>query len=107
MEKEIRVVIIEPGEPSYQKTIPNTLEAFQEIVGGYIEVVTFPDKCCMIVNEEGKYKGLPYNKLATHIYKLKHNINDFVVGTAIIADTREDEFISLDNLHTALYEELK
>lgn len=62
MEKEIRVVIIEPGKPSYRKTIPNTLEAFQDIVGGYIEVVPLPGNVRMIVNEEGKLLSLSKTK---------------------------------------------
>ena len=32
-ETEIRAIIIEPGKEPREETIPNTLEAFQEIVG--------------------------------------------------------------------------
>ena len=72
MEKEIRVVIIEPGEPSYRKIIPNTLEAFQEIVGGYIEVVSLPGNIRMIINEEGKLLSLP-KKPSGHRAVSEHN----------------------------------
>ena len=41
--------------------IPNTLEALQEKVGGYIETVTFATDACIICNEEGRLMGLPYN----------------------------------------------
>jgi hypothetical protein len=91
MEKEIRVVIIEPGEPSYQKTIPNTLEAFQDIVGGYIEVVPLPGNIRMIVNEEGKLLSLPKNKAATELYR---KISDYIAGTAIITATRGEDFVA-------------
>ena len=103
MEKEIRVVIIEPGKPSYRKTIPNTLEAFQDIVGGYIEVVPLPGNLRMIVNEEGKLLSLPKNKAATELYQ----ISDYIAGTAIITATRGEDFVSLDNVTAAFYEDLK
>ena len=35
----MRVVIIEPGKAAYESEIENSLNAEQEIVGGYIEVV--------------------------------------------------------------------
>ena len=104
MEKEIRVVIIEPGVPSYRKTIPNTLEAFQNIVGGYIEVVPLPGNVRMIVNEEGKLLSLPKNKAATELYQ---KISDYIAGTAIITATRGEDFVSLDNVTTAFYEDLE
>lgn len=104
MEKEIRVVIIEPGEPSYRKTIPNTLEAFQNIAGGYIEVVPLYGNIRMIVNEEGKLLSLPKNKAATELYQ---KISDYIAGTAIITATRGEDFVSLDNVTAAFYEGLK
>lgn len=104
MEKEIRVVIIEPGEPSYQKTIPNTLEAFQEIVGGYIEVVSLSGNIRMIINEEGKLLSLPKNRVATELYQ---STTDYIAGTAIITETRGEDFVSLDNVTTAFYEDLE
>lgn len=104
MEKEIRVVIIEPDKPSYRKTIPNTLEAFQDIVGGYIEVVPLYGNIRMIVNEEGKLLSLPKNKAATELY---HKISDYIVGTAIITATRGEDFVSLDNVTAAFYEGLE
>lgn len=104
MEKEIRVVIIEPGKPSYLKTIPNTLEAFQDIVGGYIEVVPLFGNVRMIVNEEGKLLSLPKNKAATELYQ---KTSDYIAGTAIIVATRGEDFVSLDNVTAAFYEGLE
>ncbi|MGN0577346.1 MAG: DUF3846 domain-containing protein [Ruminiclostridium sp.] len=104
MEKEIRVVIIEPDKPSYRKTIPNTLEAFQDIVGGYIEVVPLPGNIRMIVNEEGKLLLLPKNRAATELYRSR---TDYIAGTAIIVATRGEGFTSLDNVTAAFYEDLE
>ena len=50
----MKVIIKEPGEPiGHFAEIDNTLEAMQEIVGGYIETITFPG-FVIVCNEEGK-----------------------------------------------------
>ena len=41
--------------------IPNTLEALQAEVGGYIETVSFLSDLCIIVNEEGRINAMPFN----------------------------------------------
>jgi len=45
-----------PGKKPEARVIPNTLEALQELVGGYIEAVSVPigSGCIFICNEEGK-----------------------------------------------------
>lgn len=79
----MKVIIKEPGEPiGHFAEIDNTLEAMQEIVGGYIETITLPG-CVIVCNEEGKLRGLPEN------LKLP---NDTVVGTVIICGKDDDEY---------------
>lgn len=56
--KQIEVYIMLPGDYPYKTRIDNTLEALQEIVGGYIETVSFPANLVVICNEEGRLKGL-------------------------------------------------
>lgn len=61
-EAQILVCVKYPGEePRVEPLFDNTLEAFQEAVGGYIEAVTLCTDLVLIVNEEGRIKGLPYN----------------------------------------------
>ena len=58
----MRVVIKNPGEDPEIRNIPNLLASLQYIVGGYIE--TFPscyNGVVLIVNDEGKLKGMPTN----------------------------------------------
>lgn len=50
-----------PGEVWKVIEIENDLQALQEAVGGYIEAVTIAEDCCILVDEEGRLKGLPYN----------------------------------------------
>ncbi len=67
-----------------------TLESAQEFVGGYVEGITFPNGDYLIINEEGKLKGLPLNPEATTLWrsiftkdKYAFGYDDFVVGRAI------------------------
>ena len=70
-----------------------TLKAAQAFVGGYVEMITFPNDDILIFNEEGKLKGLPLNPEATalwrsHFTKETHafGYDDFVVGPAIVIE---------------------
>jgi hypothetical protein len=55
--------------PANGKTF--TLDELQHHVGGYIEILRMPGtgKAMMIVNEEGKLKSLPYNDVATKLWR--------------------------------------
>lgn len=76
--------------PANGKTF--TWKELQKLVGGTIEMVTFPGgKECMIVNEEGRLLQLPYNELATGQWliefpldKYPHNNLGSIVGDALI-----------------------
>ena len=63
-------------DPEY-KEIENSLEAMQELVNGWIEMVYLDNDNCLVCNEEGRINGMPYNR----IYK-GYDIygNFFVVG---------------------------
>lgn len=61
-----------------------TLKEMQEVVGGYIEFVyLLKDNLVMVVNEEGKITGLPFNAKATQLVK-ECNINDIIVGDVLV-----------------------
>ena len=68
-----------------------TLKEAQAYVGGYVEGISMPNGDYLIVNEEGKLKGLPFNEEASKLWKdTFDNDNfitgrdDFVVGNAIL-----------------------
>lgn len=90
MEK-IKAIIKEVGKEPKQIEIANTLEAFQTVVGGYIEAVTIAEDMAVICNEEGRIIGLPKNcKISTvRILNL-----DFV-GTVMFVGVNGDEFCSV------------
>ena len=57
-----------------------TLKQAQEFVGGYVEGITFPNGDYLIINEEGKLKGLPLNPEATALWKATFDNDNFVTG---------------------------
>jgi hypothetical protein len=68
-----------------------TLESAQEFVGGYVEGISFPNGDYLIVNEEGKLKGLEVNEKATKLWretftkdKYAFGYDDWVSGPAIL-----------------------
>ena len=68
-----------------------TLESAQEFVGGYVEGISFPNGDYLIVNEEGKLRGLELNEPATKLWretftkdKYAFGHDDWVSGPAIL-----------------------
>ena len=57
-EKEIKVLRVKPHEHPEVYMLKNTLEAMQEAVGGYIDIVGLDDNVCILLNDEGKLIGL-------------------------------------------------
>ena len=60
----MKAIIKKPGEyPGHIEDIPNTLEALQKLVDGYIEAVTLPilPPVIIICDEEGVMNNRSYN----------------------------------------------
>ena len=82
----IKVLIKEPWKKAVMKEIPNTLEALQKIVGGFIELVTISTDVSAVVNEEGLINGLKYNvSIGGHA----------LFGTVILLGIDGEDFCSL------------
>lgn len=54
--ENIRVLFVQPHEKPYVAEIPDTLQAKQQAVGGYIEFVYNPDDTALVGDEEAKIK---------------------------------------------------
>ena len=86
-ENQILVIVKEPGKaPVVEPLFENTLEAFQEAVGGFIETVTLASDMILICNEEGLWQDLPFNMEVCGC--------DFY-GTILAVGAKGDEFASL------------
>lgn len=97
MNEETSIVLkVEPGAAPEIITIPNTLEAFQAAVGGYIEAVGLDCGICLLCNEEGKLIGLPANRQAG---------GDTIAGTFLVVGEADGDFCSLSDEDAARYAE--
>lgn len=92
----IRVLKVEPGSAPEAIAIPNTLEAFQAAVGGYIEAVALSSGAVLVCNEEGKLIGLPANRQIG---------GDTIAGTFLIVGEKDGDLCSLSETDTAYYAE--
>lgn len=93
-ENQILVVIKEPGQPpQVEPLFSNTLEAFQQAVGGYIECATITNDLVIICNEEGRLQRLPFNVGI---------LGRGFVGTVVAAGVKGDEFASIKAQHIPL-----
>ena len=87
----IKAVIVDPNGTFRNTEIESSLGSFQAVVDGYIEGV-FGNMATVYVNEEGLFKRLPYNPLATLFAKRNLGRQGIVlVGTALIVGPPDDE----------------
>ena len=77
MQRNIKVLVVEPNKLPYEKVIPNRLKDKQQIVNGYIEYVRLldDDNVVLICNEEGKINGSELNRDIGY---------DIITGTFIV-----------------------
>ena len=68
-----------------------SIDFYLQQIGGMIEIVRVHHDIVMIVDDEGKLKNLPYNKVATYLY----NTDDFIVGPAILDKRYGPELVGL------------
>ena len=88
----MKILYKAPGEPLRSMVIPNELGVMQQLVDGYIEPITLPDKLIVICNEEGKLNGLELNRA---LFDEQGNIYDVIAGLFLVCGVDGDEFVSL------------
>lgn len=90
----MRVIVVEPAKEPVVREIDSGLTSMQSIVGGYIEAIyPFNDPVAVVVNEEGKLEGLPWNRVLVDGDKPV----DVLVGTLFICGLGDDGFDSLSD----------
>lgn len=89
MKETINAVIKLPGKNPQLRTIPNTLEALQGLVGGYIETLPVASDLVAVVNEEGRLQDLAYNMDIA---------GQSVVGTIVFVGVDGGEFTDVPEL---------
>ena len=89
----MKVLVIEPQKKPYEKDVDHTLESLQGIVGGLIAPI-YLDDAAIIVNEEGKINGLPFNRA---LRDESSAILDLMFGTFFICGLGEENFTDIPN----------
>ena len=100
----MKILVVEPMKPCEVREIPDTLEAMQALVGGYIQAVyPFQEEVAVICNEEGRNLDLPYNRPLMDESGLPY---DIVCGTFFMAGVSGEHFVSLTDEQIQHYKDL-
>lgn len=87
--EQMTVLMVEPGYAPYEKTIPNTLQAKQELVGGLITAIyPYEEMVAIVANDEGILLGMDFNRSVEGGY-------GGLVGPFFVCGLTEDSFCSL------------
>lgn len=90
MTKEIDILVVEPGKAPYPARVEDTLDAFQQIVGGPIEAGCYlPQRVMLVCNSLGKNMGLMPNR------ENPADSRDFIAGTFLLCGFEGEHFASL------------
>ena len=101
----MHILKMKPEQKPERVDIPDTLEAMQKVVGGYIQAVyPFEEPVALICNEEGKLNGLPLNRA---LWDEDGNLYDIISGTFFLCAAPPDaeNFQSLSEEQLVYYEE--
>ena len=77
--------------------IDNTLEAFQETVGGYIETISLNGDELVVCNEDAIHLKLPINRTLVFKTPAGNFYNVPVLGDFVICGTDGEDFCELDS----------
>ena len=92
-QEPIRVLVVEPGKCPYEKEIAPGLESLQREVDGSIQAIyPFPEPVAIVLDEEGKLKGKPRNRV---LRDEDGAIYDFLSGTFLVVGLGDEDFTSL------------
>ena len=90
MANKIDILVVEPCEAPRPIQVEDTLEAFQQIVGGPIEAGCYlPQRVMLICNGEGKNMKLMPNR------ENPTDSGDFIAGTFLLCSFEGEHFTSL------------
>ena len=92
---QIRVLYVEPHKEPVEAFIPDTLDAKQHAVGGYIEFAYISDDAAIVCDEEGKLKGKEGNRYLES--------GDVIAGNFLIVGLGDEDCRSLSTEEAAIY----
>ena len=99
MANKIDILVVDPCEAPRPIQVEDTLEAFQQIVGGPIEAGCYlPQRVMLICNGEGKNMKLMPNR------ENPTDSGDFIAGTFLLCGFEEEHFTSLTSAQQREFE---
>lgn len=103
-QKEIKVLMVEPGEHPRETVLKNDLDSLQKAVSigpehqGLIEIIGIDDRVCILCNEEGKLIGLEGNRRVG---------NDIIAGVFyVVGEDGRGNLVSLPDDEIEKYRKL-
>lgn len=97
-ENKIRVLKVEPNKHPEEFMLENELEAMQEAVGGYIDIVSLEGGVCILLNDEGKLIGLDGNRRIG---------DDIIVGNFYVCGSNDEgDLVSLTDEEMEKYTDM-
>lgn len=101
---KIKILVVNPHEYPVVQEVDDALETYQELVGGYIQVLyPWKDKVGLVCNDEGKIMGLEANRELT---TEDGQVYDIIAGTFFICGLGNDDFKSLTDEQIKKYTEM-
>ena len=99
MANKIDILVVDPCKAPRPIQVEDTLEAFQQIVGGPIEAGCYlPQRVMLICNGEGKNMKLMPNR------ENPTDSGDFIAGTFLLCGFEEEHFTSLTSAQQREFE---
>ena len=92
----MRVIKVRTGYNPEIINIDNTLEAFQQAVGGHIEPVNLNGDELVVCNEDGINLKLPINRTLVFKTPAGNFYNVPILGDFVICGTDDEEFCELE-----------
>lgn len=84
------MILIKTDGSAHEMPLKTDLESLQQLVEGYIEFFYFADGSALVVNEEGRIKGMVPNPGATSLTVFKKK-PESIVGPAVFLSKAEME----------------
>lgn len=92
----IEALIIRPDTSHSVQTIDQDIRTMQELVGGYVKAV-HTAAAILLVNEEGRERGMPINRMATYLWwKLQPEMEslDHLCGCVVVVGLEDGDLLS-------------
>lgn len=95
----MKAIAVRVGKQAEVIDIESELKVYQEFVGGHIQAVfPFYDPITLVCNEDGKLRGLPYNRRIS-----APRLIDDIVGDFLLFEFDGEDFTSMSDEHIEKY----